>query len=335
GGSVLLIAAFILMMIFGTQESSQDTRSVSIGAGIVLMVFTVLAWLPFILCDRDSDWFWHRTFTSSRDIQDEGTCDMCRQCIRSCKPALKCFPDCYNWCHGNKDDDDEQIEIQVPIRVIENVNQQAVIMEDPRQAPSIVPSSSSSSSSSTGQVTAASKQAYEVIRKIKRGIQGTVSLAQLHGTKRLVAVKVIDYETVDEKYSVQQEYLMMSEIFRTVKKSMPDAPFMPFVEPLSCFTMENENCAYFILEYCFGGDFRDLINSTRNQETNFEEDKCWKIVRMMASALDVLHSSWTIHANLKPENVLFTGNFQIKLTDYGITQKLRQDRQSASLRGGA
>merc|ERR1719336_2465104 len=51
----------------------------------------------------------------------------------------------------------------------------------------------------------------------------------------------------------------------------------------------------------------------------FPESLARKLFFDLISAVDSLHSQGIIHLDIKPENILFSSNFELKLCDFGLS----------------
>ena len=57
-------------------------------------------------------------------------------------------------------------------------------------------------------------------------------------------------------------------------------------------------------------------------KADLDLDKRIKIAKDLAEALMILHSFGIVHGDIKPENILITKNFQVKIIDFGISWKI-------------
>ncbi|KAA6388801.1 MAG: putative Phosphoenolpyruvate carboxylase kinase 1 [Streblomastix strix] len=118
-------------------------------------------------------------------------------------------------------------------------------------------------------------------------------------------------------------------------KSTPNSFFIPFVELLDFFTGKDKNTSYLVFEYCGGGNLRDFLKQMINQGIKIDEKDAWLILNCIVQALSVMHKYRIIHADLKPENVLFTEDKKLKLADFGLSRKLREEKDYTSVVGGS
>ncbi|KAA6366620.1 MAG: hypothetical protein EZS28_037853, partial [Streblomastix strix] len=91
---------------------------------------------------------------------------------------------------------------------------------------------------------------------------------------------------------------------------------------------------YLVLEFCAGGDMRHYIDDMKKKGTMISNEKAWEVIAQLNSAMNQLHKNQIIHADMKPDNVLFTEDFKVKLADFGMARKLQQGRNNTTARGG-
>src|SRR4051812_12974406 len=77
---------------------------------------------------------------------------------------------------------------------------------------------------------------------------------------------------------------------------------------------EEERLAYLVMELVEGETLSDLLA----RSGRLDVPRTLRIVRQMASALAVAHSSGVVHRDVKPGNVLLTVDGDVKITDFGI-----------------
>merc|ERR1719427_1104554 len=70
-----------------------------------------------------------------------------------------------------------------------------------------------------------------------------------------------------------------------------------------------------VLEYCPGGELFDILYYT-NQ---LEEVTARTYFIQMMKAIRACHEAGIVHRDIKPQNLLMDGNYQLKLTDFGLS----------------
>ncbi|KAL2557573.1 CBL-interacting serine/threonine-protein kinase 11 [Forsythia ovata] len=80
---------------------------------------------------------------------------------------------------------------------------------------------------------------------------------------------------------------------------------------------------YFVMEFAKGGELFAKIVKGR-----FSEDLSRKYFQQLISAIGYCHSRGVFHRDLKPENLLLDENWELKVTDFGLsalTDQIRPD----------
>ena len=76
---------------------------------------------------------------------------------------------------------------------------------------------------------------------------------------------------------------------------------------------------YVVMERCEGGELFDRIIA----KGSFSEAEAAKVMRQLLSALADCHSKGVMHRDVKPENLLLTGEgWELKLSDFGLVKTL-------------
>ncbi|CDO94840.1 unnamed protein product [Kluyveromyces dobzhanskii CBS 2104] len=89
--------------------------------------------------------------------------------------------------------------------------------------------------------------------------------------------------------------------------------------------------SYIIMEYCSGGDLYEAI---KDDMVPRKTKHVTHIVNQILDAVEYVHSRGIYHRDIKPENILIAGNWNIKLTDWGLatTDKTSMERNVGSER---
>ncbi|KAK1929707.1 Sporulation-specific protein 1 [Phytophthora citrophthora] len=79
--------------------------------------------------------------------------------------------------------------------------------------------------------------------------------------------------------------------------------------------------AYIEMEYCDGGDLRELLE----EKGRLEGDDFDSVFRQLCIGLKEIHRHGIVHRDLKPGNVLLTSDGTTKIADFGVSTYLESD----------
>jgi len=71
-----------------------------------------------------------------------------------------------------------------------------------------------------------------------------------------------------------------------------------------------------VLEFCPGGELFDILYYT----DKLDEKTARTYFRMMIAGIEACHKSGITHRDIKPQNLLLDKNYQLKLTDFGLSK---------------
>jgi serine/threonine-protein kinase len=148
---------------------------------------------------------------------------------------------------------------------------------------------------------------YQIVREIGAGGMGNVFLAIDTETGREVAAKVMIATGQLELQSLlrfQQE----GAVLATLKH--------PNIVTVYGTFLEEHTCAI-IMELLSGGSLRTLMEG----ET-LSLARTRHIILQVLAALEYAHGRGIIHRDIKPDNVMLTGEDAVKVTDFGIARVL-------------
>jgi aurora kinase len=147
---------------------------------------------------------------------------------------------------------------------------------------------------------------FSLFKQLQEGTFSEVYSAYHKPTDTTYALKKI-YKTTLEKYPY---FSLQNEL--DIHYSLSSHPHI--VKLYGHFTHENDN--YMVLEYSALGD---IFTSGQN----LSEDIVVSVVKQLLLALKYCHDNNIIHRDVKPENVLMFKDGQVKLTDFGLSEKVK------------
>ena len=160
---------------------------------------------------------------------------------------------------------------------------------------------------------------FKVLKVIGRGSFGKVNLVEYLPTHETYAMKSLKKDLLIEQEQIENT-LLEKEILQTIDY------------PLLCglvFCFQTEERIYFILPFLSGGELFQHLRKFRT----FDEDKVRFYGAQIALALEYLHSKGIVYRDLKPENILMDEDGYLKLADFGMAKKLKEDEKAMSFCG--
>jgi aurora kinase len=166
-------------------------------------------------------------------------------------------------------------------------------------------------------------QDFEILKELGSGSFGRVFLARHNKTKVKYAIKAIDKTNktnIEEKPYFRRELEVMYKIHH------------PNVVKLFGHFEDNKYC-YFIMEYISKGNVYNLL--TLDKKRQLSTKVIATIMKDVISATYFLHNMNPpiIHRDIKPENVLLNEGMVAKLTDFGWSNYIQEDKERKTVCG--
>lgn len=160
---------------------------------------------------------------------------------------------------------------------------------------------------------------YTRYESIGSGGIGTVYRGRLNSLALDVAIKEIK-----ELFSYFN-FLQRSEVIRHLRDVVGQMAVLQ--HPLVVKVIDqNTDVAhpYFVTEFLTGGNLRDQMEAG-----DFELDRALILFTQICYALQAAHAEEVLHGNLKPENILFDNQGNVRVTDFGMTRLLHTSSDRA------
>src|SRR5579862_43915 len=152
---------------------------------------------------------------------------------------------------------------------------------------------------------------YEIVAELGRGAMGVVYKARDPQIDRMVAVKTVSMWGQEQEEEAEFRLRFMNEA--------QAAGRLHHAGIVSIFDVgenpENKE-AYIVLEYVSG----DSLNKILARNKKLELPRALQLAEEIADALDYAHAQGVVHRDIKPGNILVTGDGHAKIADFGIAK---------------
>jgi serine/threonine protein kinase len=165
---------------------------------------------------------------------------------------------------------------------------------------------------------------YQIDRKLGQGAMGIVYLAGDRLTGRQVALKLISSRLMN-KASARERFLREGLIARDIRHKNVVAVYD---------VSETEGQYYLSMEYLSGVTLRNWLRNFLHSGNDIPYATAEKIIRNILEGLDAAHTAGVIHRDVKPENIMLTGNsdagdYTLKILDFGIARAIDSSAKQA------
>ncbi|KAG0323788.1 signal transducing kinase of the PAK [Dissophora globulifera] len=162
------------------------------------------------------------------------------------------------------------------------------------------------------------KHDYEELEQIGQGASGKVYHAFRKASNReQVAIKVMNLRMQPKKGLLIDEVELMKDLAKTKHEHIVN--YIDSFMSNDIRTQEDE--LWVVMEFMEAGTLTDVIAPFLIGDAQVAS-----ICKMTLSALKFLHENMIIHRDLKSDNVLISPNGNIKLTDFGFSARLSDQR---------
>jgi serine/threonine protein kinase len=158
---------------------------------------------------------------------------------------------------------------------------------------------------------------YKIERKLGQGAMGVVYLAGDKLTGRQVALKLINPKLTNRAWA-RERFLREGLLARDIRHKHVVAVYD---------VNETEDQYYLVMEYLSGETLRNYLHNFIQSGKDVPYKTAEKIIRNILEGLDASHTAGVIHRDVKPENIMLTGNpeagdYSLKILDFGIARAI-------------
>ncbi|KAJ6126964.1 hypothetical protein N7523_002576 [Penicillium sp. IBT 18751x] len=168
---------------------------------------------------------------------------------------------------------------------------------------------------------------YEFEELIGKGAYGRVYKGRQMPSGRLVAIKVLDIDSLD--YKSQRDFRdesIKDFIHETkVMKQVKDSGARNINELIEAISIHSQ--LWLVCEYCPGGSVRTLMRATGDR---LDEKYIIPIARELAIGLRAIHEAGIIHRDVKAANILVHEEGRLEICDFGVAGILQSQRDKRS-----
>ena len=147
------------------------------------------------------------------------------------------------------------------------------------------------------------------IKKIGEGAYGEVSLYQGKLDGKFYAIKKMAYID-DDNYNREISQSSIREL--AIMKRMKHPNVLEIID----YTISH-NFIYLVTKFMKGGDLSKFIKTKKIYNISFKD-----LVYQMLCGVAYIHSIDILHRDLKPQNILLDGAYNLKIADFGLSRAL-------------
>lgn len=158
---------------------------------------------------------------------------------------------------------------------------------------------------------------FEVHRTLGKGATAKVKLVQDLATKEFFAAKILKNQS--EGLVTRFREIMQNEMESLNRINHPNIVRLVHSNENGVYTKKqgrgNYNCMFMVMDLCPNGELFDVLFKTGA----FSEPICRFYFKQIISGLEACHRVGIAHRDMKPENVLFDAEFNLKIADFGFS----------------
>ncbi|KAF7126212.1 hypothetical protein CNMCM5793_002634 [Aspergillus hiratsukae] len=161
---------------------------------------------------------------------------------------------------------------------------------------------------------------YEFEELIGKGSYGRVYKGHQLPSRKIVAIKVMDIDSMDYKSVRDLKDESIKDFIHETKvmKQVKDAGAKNINELIEAISIHSQ--LWLVCEYCPGGSVRTLMRATGDK---LDEKFIIPIARELAAGLRAIHEAGIIHRDIKAANILIHEEGRLQICDFGVAGVLQ------------
>ncbi len=146
---------------------------------------------------------------------------------------------------------------------------------------------------------------YNILKELGKGGMGVVYLAEDARLKRQVAIKFLPPQISSDKERKKRFEL---EAQAAASLNHPNISTVYAIE-------ESGNGVFIVMEYIDGVELKDKIRTNP-----IPVEDALRIAIQIGEGLETAHKKGIVHRDIKPQNIMLTGNGKVKIMDFGLAK---------------
>lgn len=160
---------------------------------------------------------------------------------------------------------------------------------------------------------------YEVLEKVGSGGMADVFKGKDHKLNRLVAVKVLKDEFVEDRNFV-----------RKFKEEAQAAAALAHPNIVNVYDVGDEqNIKYIVMELVEGITLKNYIE----RKGRLTVKEATSIAIQVSAGLEIAHNNQIVHRDIKPQNIIISKEGKVKVTDFGIAKSASSNTNTSDAMG--
>ncbi|XP_034034693.1 myotonin-protein kinase isoform X2 [Thalassophryne amazonica] len=156
------------------------------------------------------------------------------------------------------------------------------------------------------------REDFHILKVIGRGTFSEVAVARMRSTQQVYALKIMNKWDMLRRgqtacYQEEREVLLRGD--------------RRWITALH-YAFQDDDYLYLVMDYYVGGDLLTLLSKFGDR---LPEDMAQFYLAEMVMAIDSVHRLGYVHRDIKPDNILLTGDGHIRLGDFGSCLRLLED----------